>query len=88
MLLVNFLHPLWVYSLQESYDQHGNQVVDYITILIKRPRVKKSLQGLLIYCFQVGNFLIHISREREKNPWVLGKQIKVDSHCGMWDVGC
>lgn len=86
MLLVNFLHPLWVYSLQESYDQHGNQVVDYITILITRPRVKKSLQGLLIYCFQVGNFLIHISRERGKKS--LGAWEADQGRFTLRDVGC
>ena len=86
MLLVNFLHPLWLCSLQESYDQHGNQVVDYITILIKRPCVKKSLQGLLVYCFQVGNFLIHISREREKKS--LGAWEVDQGRFTLRDVGC
>lgn len=54
---------------------------------MKRPCVKKNPQGLLIYGFQVGNFLIAISRERDKKS--LGaKEVDqgVYSHCGVWDV--
>lgn len=37
---------------------------------------EQSSRFFVEYCFQVGNFLIHVSREREKNPQVVGKQIK------------
>lgn len=63
MLLVRFSPSFcgWLYSLQESYDQRG-----YIKILTKRPCVKNSPYDLLACCFQVGNALIDISKEREK----------------------